>query len=243
MAPASLDSESGLGGVVSQFGSIAALAGFSGLTGSNAQEAVAVLESRSFTAEFIRKRKLLPVLFSDDWDAREERWVVPEEEIPTVADGVQLFDDSIRSVAIDLDTGLVTLGIEWRDPDVAAEWANGLTTEVNRTLRDREMREATRSLGYLHKQIEQSSMVEIRGALFKLVEEQEKRKMLAAVNDQYAFRVLDEAVAPERDAPVRPRALLILVTAVLIGLLFGFGAAMLAELAVGDGGRVVGRNS
>jgi uncharacterized protein involved in exopolysaccharide biosynthesis len=234
LAPTSADgATSGLGAVAGQFGSLAALAGFPGLTGSNTQEAVAVLESRAFTAEFIKQHDLLPVLFADDWDSRSAKWTLADDEIPTIVDGVNMFDGSIRSVSIDIDTGLVSLFIEWTDPVIAAAWANGLVAKLNQVLREREMQEASRSLEYLHKQIAKSDVVEIRAALYKLVEEQEKRRMLASVHEQYAFRVLDPAMAPELDDPIRPRRMVILLMAGILGSLFGAGAALLAELSSG----------
>ena len=234
MAPASVqDGASGLGAVAGQFGSLAALAGIPSLTGSNTQEAVAVLQSRALTADFIRQNDLLPILFADDWDDQAGKWILPGAEAPTVTDGVALFDDAIRSVSVDIDTGLVTLYVEWTDPVVAAAWANSLVASLNRTLREREMAEAAKSLDYLHRQLAQSDVVELRETLFNLVEEQQKRLMLASVHDEYAFRVLDPASPPEVDDPVRPRRLVILLVAGILGLVFGVGAALLRELSRG----------
>lgn len=234
LAPTSTEGgASGLGAVAGQFGSLAALAGIPGLTGSNTQEAVAVLQSHALTAQFIRQHDLLTVLFADDWDSASGKWNLADEEVPTVTDGVNLFDEAIRSVSVDLDTGLVTLFVEWTDPIVAAEWANELVALLNRVLREREMKEAARSLEYLHQQLAKSDVVELRTALFKLVEEQEKRLMLASVHEEYAFRVLDPAAPPEVDDPIRPRRVVILLMAGILGLVFGTGAALLRELASG----------
>ena len=234
LAPVSSDStSSGLGAVMSQFGSLASLAGLPGAAGSSTQEAAAVLKSHAFTAEFIAQRNLLPVLFRDVWDKRTGKWTVTGKDVPTISDGVELFDDKIRKVSIDSDTGLASLSVEWSDPSLAAEWANELTARLNRTMRDREMREASKNLEYLRKELLKSDVVEMRDALYKQIEDQEKRKMLASVYEQFAFRVLDPAVAPEADEPVRPRPLVIVPMAGLLGLLFGLGGAVLAELSAG----------
>jgi uncharacterized protein involved in exopolysaccharide biosynthesis len=221
---------SGLSAVTGQFGTLAALAGISGLGGSSTQEAVAVLESRAFTAEFIRERQLLPVLFPTDWDPEAGKWNLPEAEVPTVGDGVRLFEDAIRSVSTDLDTGLVTLSLEWTDPVMVADWANSLVSRLNSVLREREMKDATKSLEYLGQQIAKSEVVEVRSALFALVEEQEKRRMLASVNEQYAFRVLDPAEPPEADDPIRPRPMVVMLMAAIMGMFFGVVAAILLDL-------------
>ncbi len=232
LAPA--DSESatqGLGAIVSQLGPLAALAGVSALGGSNTPEAVAVLESRGFTAKFISQRNLLVVLFSEDWDQQAGKWDTRDEDVPTLADGVKLFDEEIRKVSVDPVTGLVSLSIEWTDPSLAAEWANELVVQLNRVLRERDMREASTSLEYLRQELSKSDVVEIRSALFQLIEQQQKRKMLASVNEQYALRVLDAAVAPDDDDPVRPLPIVVILIAALLGVLFGSCGALLAELS------------
>lgn len=236
LAPANSESATpGLSAVMSQLGSFAALAGLPMSAGSNTQEALAVIESRAFTGEFILQRNLLPVLFSEDWDKRAGKWSTRDEDVPTLADGVKLFDDEIRSVSVDGSTGLVSLSIEWTDPALAAEWANDLVVQLNRMLRDRDMHEASKSLEYLRQELSKSDVIEIRGALFELIEQQQKRRMLASVNEQYAFRVLDAAVAPAADDPVRPRSIVIMLMAALLGMLFGLCGALLAELTA-DGG-------
>jgi LPS O-antigen subunit length determinant protein (WzzB/FepE family) len=181
--------------------------------------------------EFISQGNLLTILFDEDWDKRAGKWTVGDEDVPTLADGVELFDEDIRSVSVDSNTGLVSLSIEWTDPALAAAWANELVVQLNHMLRERDMREASSSLEYLQQELAKSGVIEIRGALFELIEQQQKRRMLASVHEQYAFRVLDPAVAPEVDDPVRPRLAVVMSMAALLGVLFGAFAALLVELS------------
>jgi hypothetical protein len=44
---------------------------------------------------------------------------------------------------------MVTLAIEWTQPEVAAEWANALVQRLNRRLRERALREAETNVAYL----------------------------------------------------------------------------------------------
>lgn len=239
LAPASSQNTgAGLGAVAGQVGALAALAGLPRLTGANSQEAVAVLESRAFTADFIQERGLLPILFADDWDSQAGRWRFQEGREPALADGVQLFAEDIRRISTDLNTGLVRLSLEWSDPVQVADWANDLVRRLNSVLREREIIDASRSLEYLHRQIAGSDVVEVRSALFMLVEEQEKRRMLASVNDEFAFRVLDPAVVPEVDDPVRPRPILIILVSGIVGLFFGLVAALITELTYASSGHL-----
>ena len=96
--PSALPSASTLASLASQFAGVAALAGINlTASGSRTAEAVATLESRAFTENFIRERNLIPVLFADDWDAAAKRWRVEAEEVPTLGRAFQRFD-SIREI-------------------------------------------------------------------------------------------------------------------------------------------------
>ena len=59
-----------------------------------------------------------------------QTWQVQSGEAPTMEDAYRLFD-SIRNVDEDIQTGLVTVTVDWSDPKLAAEWANGLVQDVN----------------------------------------------------------------------------------------------------------------
>ena len=227
LAPTNYQSTNyGLGLIGGQFAGLAALAGLPGASSASTQEAVEILQSRAFTARFIEDFNLLPILFYDQYDEKAKTWLNPMDQ-PTLTDGVDLFEEEIRKVNTDLTTGFVTLSVQWLDPVVASNWANELVVRINNDLREREASDATNSIEYLRRQISKTDIVEIQNALFTLVEEQEKRRMLAAVNDQFAFRVLDPASPPELDDPIHPRPLLILLTTGTLGLIFGFVFAIL----------------
>jgi uncharacterized protein involved in exopolysaccharide biosynthesis len=84
---------------------------------------------------------------------------------------------------------------------------------VNRHLQAEAVREAEDSIAYLMEQVGRTSDVELRQTLFKLVESQTKQAMLARVRDDFAFKVIDPPVPPDRRARPR-RALMVAVTLV-----------------------------
>jgi uncharacterized protein involved in exopolysaccharide biosynthesis len=201
-------------------GGLAALAGVNiGGAGKRADESLQYLRSREFTREFIQRHSLMPVLFASKWDAARNRW--RSDDPPTIGDGVDRFSKKITQIAEDHRTGIVTLAVIWRDRVAAAQWANALVAEADAALRQKAIAEFTRSIDYLKTEGAQSSVVEVRAAVYKTMESELKDAMLARTRDSYAFRVLDPAVvrdAKDTDSPNKP---LIIAMGGTVGLLFG----------------------
>jgi uncharacterized protein involved in exopolysaccharide biosynthesis len=191
--------------MLGQLGGLAGLAGFdlSRFTEGNGS-ARAVLHSRMLVEQFISRNGLLPVLFADQWDAKGRRWTTKADETPTLWLGTRKFMEDIRRIEEDPTTGVVTLTVEWQDPEVAAAWANGLVALANRIVRDRDLRDAEKSVAYLRSEIEKTNVLGLQQVLYSLVETEMQTIMLARVKEDYAFSVVDPAVVPElRAFPVR----------------------------------------
>lgn len=196
----------GSGGLLSQFGGLAALGGISlgGNSGRRA-EALATLRSAALTEGFIADNSLLPVLFWREWDAEAKTWKSDDpDDVPSLWKAERKFAEGIRSISEDKKTGMVTLTITWRDPRLAAEWASGLVARANSILRARAISEAQSNLNYLNEQLRKTSVVELQSAIYGLIETQIKQVMVANGSEQYAFRVIDPArAAEERSSPKR----------------------------------------
>jgi len=230
-----------LGGLASQFGGLAQLAGVSLTGGDNIETAIATLKSRQFITGFIRDSNIKPILFPEQWDSENQKWFEKSHSIvtrlkqailpdtpkvmdsankplgePSMWEAYKLFNDRVLTVIKKADTGLVTVNIEWSDPSVAAIWGNSIVKRLNSELRNQTIKESEKSIIYLQEQIEQTSVADLRAVLYRLVEEHTKNMTLAKVNEQYALKVIDPAVPPH--VPVKPRRLLI----VILGLFFGF---------------------
>lgn len=220
LAPAKADeSQSNLSSITNQFGGLASLAGINVRSGGGeANEAIAILRSRSFTQAFITQQELMPVLFSERWDPEKHDWLQDGKKPPTIADAYQLFATRIRTLEVDNRTGLVTLGIEWTDPMLAADWANALVARLNQYIRERDVAEARRSLQFLGDELEKSSTIDLRQGIYRLIEHQIERVMLANVRPEYAFRILDPGLASDPDKRVRPNRRLMAVAGLAIGM-------------------------
>jgi hypothetical protein len=181
-------------------------------------EALAVLRSRRFTVDFIQDKNLLPRLFEDDWDAEHGMWSVPEDDVPTDARAYKFFDEDIRTITEDKKTGIVRLSIDWVDRDEAVTWARELINRVNEEMRARIIRESTASLERLEQQVAKTNILAVQESLAKLIESQLRRKILATVRPDYAFRIVDPPAIPDADDPQYPRAAIVFPIAILAGL-------------------------
>ncbi|MEK6749107.1 MAG: Wzz/FepE/Etk N-terminal domain-containing protein [Pseudomonadota bacterium] len=224
LAPADQDPKGGMmSSLAGQFGGLASLAGLDlGRGGANkSEEIIAVATSRQFTEAYIKEKNLLPVLFGERWNKASGQWI--GEKPPTMNDAYELFNKSIRKIVTDKKTGLTTLSIEWTDPKLAAEWANELVVRINANQKQEAIREAKQSIAYLERQLNETSNVEMRQIIYRVIETQTQRIMLANVRDQFAFKVIDPAVVPERK--IKPKRALMGVLGFTIGVMLGIFAA------------------
>jgi len=218
------DNNSRFAAQLGEFAGIAALAGLDMERGGRKNEAIATLKSRMFSEQFIKDEKLLPVLFQKKWDEENQRWDEADpDDIPTLGDAYELFDEEVRRLHEDRKTGLVVLSIEWEDPDEAARWANELVRRVNALLRKKAVRESESAINYVQQQLKQTSVVELQQVLHRLIESEMKEIILAKINEEFAFRVIDPAVAAEE--AFKPNIALLLPLGAMLGIL---GSVILA---------------
>ena len=217
-----------LTGALGQIGGLASLAGINlGNADTTTEEALAVLESRQFTERFIVDLNLMPVLFTDQWDAEKGRWRADDEEDwPTLAKGAAYFSSEVLQITRDRQRGLITVQIDWFDREAAARWANELVARLNAEMRARAIEKTEASLQFLEKEFETTGLVGTREAISRLIESQISERMLANVTHEFAFRVVDAALPPDKDDPIRPNKFLLFLAGPLVGFAFGVVAVL-----------------
>ncbi|MFB2649020.1 Wzz/FepE/Etk N-terminal domain-containing protein [Shewanella mangrovisoli] len=240
LAPASEEQGGGLSALASQFGGLASLAGVNlGAKGSTdkTQLAIEVLKSRQFTSEFIQKHNMLADLMAaKKWDRGADKliydpelyndqtntWVrdvkPPFKPEPSMQEAYKEFS-KIIAVKKDKESGMVTISIEHSSPTVAQQWVTWLIEDINKVMKDRDVSEAYRSTEFLNKQIALTNVADIKIVLYKLIEEQAKTIMFAEVRDEYVFKTIDPALAPEEKA--KPKRALICVLGTMLGGMLG----------------------
>lgn len=199
--------------VTGQFGGLAAIAGL-GLANQSEHkvEALALLQSRIITNAFITEKNLLPVLFFSEWDAANSRWQHPSHE-PSVWDAERLFSEKIRTISEDKRTGLITLSIDWLDPEIAAAWAAELVHRTNAYIRQNALLTSRSHLDFLEKKLAENNVLEVREAIYKLIEAEMKEYMLAQDESSYVLHIIDPPVIAKK--PIAPKAIFVVLAALI----------------------------
>lgn len=228
LAPVSKDSQ---GGAMAGLGGLASIAGINiGANGSTA-EAIALLESRKFIADFVLDKKLIPILFPESWDAGAQDWRSGIDK-PDIQDAVAYFVEHVREVNRDTENGFVTLSVEWTDPEMAAGWATELVFRINETIRQRDIKAAQAKLDYLNDQLASAKLVEVKQAIAGIIEDQINAVMIARAESEYAFKTIDPAVVPKQR--VWPQPVLIMIAAMGLGLLTGASIVLVSSFLKGE---------
>ena len=188
----------------------------------------AILRSRALTESFLQKSNFAAAL-------KARRGLRARLGFPPRTysrdDLFRVFDQHVRQMTVDNKTGFATVTIEWSDPELAAEWANSLVATANEKIRQQAITEADLTLKFLDAEMGTAQVFELRQAISSLMGSQMKSKMLATVRPDYAFTVIDPAVASPPDRFTKPNRPLLTAAGAVVGLLVGLTLARRRWLA------------
>lgn len=240
LAPAETSSSGGLSKIAGQLGGLATLAGVSlgGSESSQTDLAIQVLTSRKFINNFISSHGLLvPLMAVKGWDMEKNTLILDNEvydsesstwirqpdgmrgPIPTAQEAYEIFIKDIIKVSENKDSGLYTISISHNSPFIAQQWLLWLIDDLNNVMRERTITETSKNLEYLNLQLEKTSVADMQSTFYKLIEEQTKSLMLAEVQEEFVFKMIDPPVIPEVKA--EPKRALICILGTLLGGIFG----------------------
>ena len=98
---------------------------------------------------------------------------------------------------------------------------------MNNRLRADAIEETDKRIGFLEKQLAQTSSVEVQQAIYRLIEAETKNKMIASTREEYAFKVVDPAVPPEKR--YRPKRALMALVGLMLGMIVAVGTALAVD--------------
>lgn len=224
LAPVSEEAAKGsLSSALGGLGGLASMAGISLGSSGSTEEHLAVLKSKEFIWKFVEDNNLMPILFQNEWDANKKRWI---DKQPSLWDVYRLFTRLV-STSTNKNSGLVTIAVEWIDAGMASQWANQLVIRLNDYLRTQAIERSKNNLTYLNEELNQSRVADMRQVLYELIAKEQKTTMLANTQKEFAFRVIDPAVEPDKKS--KPNRALITILAAVMGMMFAIFLAFLQE--------------
>lgn len=229
-------SAGGLGGLASQFGGLASLAGINLGSGGTDKTgyALQVIKSREFLYNFIQQNDLkLEVMAVDGWDRGSDtysynpdvydhntkQWVrdvsAPYQPEPSLHETYEEFLKQNLSVSQDKENGMVTIAIQHFSPHRAQQLVEKLTEALNETIKQQDLEEATRSIEYLEKELKNTTESGMQTMFYQLIEQQQQTLMLTKVRSDYVLKVVDKAIIPEDK--FKPKRAFIVILGGIVG--------------------------
>ena len=243
------EKQGGISSYLSRFGGVA---GISVPTGGSGIEIMALLKSEILKAEVIKQYNLLPVLLYNQWDKEKKTWKKPgllatlmakakksimaffqrssadeeKDSIPTISDGIRAME-GILTVSEDRKLGTINLYVEYPDPEIAAE----IIDYIIKTLRDHMSKEAIRiaqeNKKILERELTRTSDPTIQQKLYALLASQVETSVMAKVNENFSFKVIDPPRVPDRK--YKPKRSLMVAVAFVTGLFLSIFLAFFLE--------------
>ena len=235
VAPVEQDGGNQVSALVAQYGGLASLAGIPIPTGGGGQTdlLIEILKSRSFLASFIRDMDIGPRLMAlesydlitgretidpTQYDEVSETWVRPSEppksSEPSEQEFYEAFADAL-TITKDKTSPLITISFEHVSPVLGYDVLSQLIRRIDDFARARDRTKSEQSIEYLEEKLSETRLVDVERVLYQMIETQTKTLMLAEVNQDYAFQIIDKATIPEKRS--RPNRALIVVLSTLVG--------------------------
>ncbi len=230
-----------------QYGGIASLAGIAMPSQTSSSEIVNLLESNILKKEIIENHHLLPILFSDDWDAAGKTWKKPgfnplawlaklrsappgttrkQPGVPDIQDGIRALR-KITTIDYDSKDDIITISADFPDPDIAARIVDYSIATLNDHMSFEAKRIAVVNKAYLEKQLQETTDSLVQQKIYNLIAEKIETIMMAEVKEGFAFKVLDPPMAPDKKS--KPRRTAMVVVTFVVSLFLGACIVLIRE--------------
>lgn len=156
-----------------------------------------------------------------DWDARKR-------EIARLRGGSQRFRRLIEIERRPRER-LLNVSVRWKDPVLAAEWANAVIAELNSFLREAAIAQSRKRIAYLNRELDKTSILPLRQSIHQLILAETRTIMIAETRSDYVFKVIDPAIPPNLDSPIRPKRGRLIRSTTLMGFAIAVFAAILLD--------------
>lgn len=183
------------------------------------------------------KYNLLPVIFSDRWDAKTRQWIFPSGPLatfkglikatlgmqpsraPTAEDFATFLSNAITIGEIS-KTGLRRVALRFQDPNMALALLTLAVKEADAQIRENEQARTRTYIAFLQVQLQSTMLTEHREVLTEMLAQQERMHMLSGVDLPFSIKIVEPARVSTD--PVSPNPPLDLVLATVWGVIFGY---------------------
>lgn len=168
------------------------------------------LGSRDFTMRFLDEHNVYRHFYPEQWNQEEQRW--EDGFTPDRGEIFTRFRDEVRSIILNEETDIISIGMHWPEPTVARDWANQYVESFNEFIRERTINDTRRKQEYLQKELQRSDLLEMQKSIYRLIEAQTAIAMLANARDEYALEIIDPAAIPYRSVTMSRKKKIVIGT-------------------------------
>ena len=238
----------GMSVLAQQFGGIAGLAGIGSPSPTSSAELVNLLKSNILRKKIIERYQLLPILFSNQWDEEKKTWKkgssfslnplalvgkirpgkskADKEENPDTWDGLRELD-AIVKVNYNAKDNAVTVSADFPDPELAAMMVECFLSSLNDHMSGEAKRIAAINKKYLEQQLGKTGDIILQQKLYNLIANQIETEMMAEVKENFAFKVLDPPLTPDRK--IKPKRTQMVIISFIVSLFLSIFIAFFRE--------------
>ena len=218
---------------------IGGLPGISSPSAATSSEIVGLLNSNVLREKMIKQYNLMPVMFYKKWDVRQNDWkkgsafskwnplvYLPSltktnsgalsknarkknPDAPDTWDALRMLDDMVK-VNRNLKDNTITIFVDFYDPEMAARIAEYYLLTLTDYMSSEAKRVAATNRKYLEEQLGNTTDPIIKQKTYNMIAEQIETGMMAEVKENFAFKVIDPPLAPDRKIkPIRSKMVLL----------------------------------
>ena len=234
-----------------QFGGLPGIA----MPGSSAAtEIVNLLKSNILREKVIAQHNLMPMLFSSQWDAKQQRWKASEDGfslnplawvssliklvtptagawkkqpgVPDTWDGIRQLNKLVI-INYNMKENSITVTGDFRDPEIAAKLVEYFLEALTDHMSSEARRVALTNMKYLESQLGVTADPFIKQKIYNLIAQQIETSMMAEVKENFAFKITDPPKAP--DLKIKPKRAQMVMIAFIMALFMGVFVAFFLE--------------
>ncbi len=218
-------------------------------------EIINLLKANIVREKMIEKYQLMPVLFPNKWDSLRKQWkkgggdfslnplaligvarkLLETEDVgakkkdpsvPSMWEGIRMLN-SIIMVTQNVKENTITISVDFRDPEMAATIAKNLMDTLVDYIAGEAKRVSTINQKYLETQLTQNADPFIKQKIYMLIAQQIETVMMAEIKENFAFKVIDPPMAP--DKKIKPKRVQMVMISFVVALFMGVFVAFFLE--------------